>query len=80
MNSQDIKTWKSLKKDISFTREYLRNNIQIIAKKYNNVTALDFEEKYSLEILKVIALAVAAVGTFVVVVKDRLCRYKTKED
>ncbi len=27
-----------------------------------------------------IALAVAAVGTVVVVVKDRLCRYKTKED
>lgn len=42
------------RKDISFTREYLRNNIQIIAKKYSNVTALDFEEKYSLEILKVV--------------------------
>ncbi len=50
-------------------------------KKKSNKTLLDEQPRYKdMEILKVIALAVAAVGTFVVVVKDRLCRYKTKED
>lgn len=39
------------RRNVSFTREYLRNNIQMIAQRYSNVTALDFEEKYSLEIL-----------------------------
>ena len=37
-----------------FTKEYLDANVRKIAQRYSDVTALDFVEKDSLEILKII--------------------------
>lgn len=50
-----IKAIKALnKEDEEFTIKYLKNNVHEIAQKYSEVTALDFVDNYSLELLKVI--------------------------
>ena len=41
-----------IKVDRKFALNYLKDNVSMVAKKYSDVTALDFTDKYSLGFLK----------------------------
>lgn len=43
-----------VKADSDFSKEYINANISQIAERYSNVCALDFDERYSLDLLKLI--------------------------